>query len=118
MAIPKPVRELVAKRSGGVCEGCGQARATDMHHRRFKSRGGKDTPSNLLHLCGGMYGLPGGNHSGCHGIAHSGRQGALRGWAVPSGWMEPAEFPYQGPDGSWWLLDRTGGRAPAGPPEI
>lgn len=110
--IPDEVRALITARSGGVCEGCGAARATEMHHRRFRSRGGDDSADNLLHLCGW------GNHTGCHGIAHSGRQGALRGWAVPSGWMEPAEFPYQGPDGSWWLLDRTGGRAPAGPPEI
>ena len=65
MSFPPRVRRLIVARSGGVCEGCGHADATEMHHRKYKSRGGKDTPSNALHLCGW------GNHTGCHGAAHS-----------------------------------------------
>lgn len=106
MAIPQKVRDIVAERSQGVCEGCSAAPAVEMHHRRFKSRGGKDTPSNLLHLCGW------GNHTGCHGVAHSGNRGTNLGWAVPSGWVEPGDVPFQNPHG-WWLLDDDGGIRPA-----
>ena len=81
-AIPGPVQDVVRARSGGVCEGCRSAPATEMHHRRYRSRGGEHTPSNLLHLCGA------GNHTGCHGIAHS-KTGHDRGWSVHS-WRDPA----------------------------
>lgn len=104
MAIPKKVRDIVAARSRGVCEGCLSARATEMHHRRFKSRGGKDEVSNLLHLCGW------GNHTGCHGLAHSGISGTRRGWAIPSGLEHPSSFAYQDSNSQWWLLDNDGGR--------
>ena len=42
----------VGLRSHGVCELLGDRPATEMHHRRRKSQGGKDTPENLLHLSG------------------------------------------------------------------
>ena len=78
------------------------AAATEIHHRKFRSRGGTHDPSNLIHLCGF------GNHTGCHGIAHSERGHEL-GWSVHS-WDEPARVPVRYPDGSWWLLDHSGGR--------
>lgn len=84
MSFPASVRKVVAKRSGGVCEGCGNAPATEFHHRRFKSRGGKDTVPNCLHLCGW------GNHTGCHGLAHS--ASPPPGWAVHS-WESPELVP-------------------------
>ena len=77
--IPQAVRNVVSQRSGGICESCGQARATEMHHRLFRSQGGLHTPSNLLHLCGW------GNHTGCHGTAHSGALAVLLGLTVESG---------------------------------
>ncbi|WP_282580680.1 HNH endonuclease [Microbacterium aurugineum] len=89
MSIPKKVRDAVQERSGGICEGCGIRRATDMHHRKYRSRGGKHTPSNLVHLCGGESGLSGGNHSGCHGRAHG--PNPPQGWSLPSGRCDPAE---------------------------
>lgn len=58
-------RRIVAKRSGGLCEGraliatvdpvaasaC-KKRAVDLHEKRKRSRGGSITdPANILHLC-------------------------------------------------------------------
>jgi len=75
----------VRKRAAGICEGCGAAPATEFHHRIYRSRGGLDTVVNLLHLCGW------GNHTGCHGIAHT-IVGAQTGWSV-HGWNDPALVP-------------------------
>lgn len=66
-------------RSGGVCEGCGLAEAKEAHHCQYRSRQGPDVLGNALHLCGW------GNHTGCHGIAHSGAKGEAIGWAIRSG---------------------------------
>ncbi|OOB90335.1 HNH endonuclease [Rathayibacter sp. VKM Ac-2630] len=78
--VPIGVQLAVEARSGGMCEGCGLHRATEKHHRKFRSRGGEDTVENLLDLCGS------GNHSGCHGAAHGARPAPERceaiGWEV------------------------------------
>ena len=113
-AIPAKNRALVASRSGGMCEGCGLRRATDVHHRQYKSRGGTHAVSNLMALCGGTGGLSGGNHSGCHGVAHS-REGEDRGWSIRSG-FDPLSWParrwFTGDYGirtlGWVLLDDAG----------
>jgi hypothetical protein len=73
------------KRSRGICEGCGLAKATEAHHRQYRSRGGSDDLSNALHLCGW------GNHTGCHGVAHT-AEGESRGWSIRSGYI-PADVP-------------------------
>lgn len=83
-AIPKRVAAELEQRSRGVCEGCGKAPATEMHHRKFRSRGGLHRLGNLLHLCGW------GNHTGCHGAAHG--PDAPEGWAVHS-WEDPLLVP-------------------------
>jgi len=88
--VPEGARLAVEARSGGICEGCGQARAAEIHHRKFRSRVGSNDVENLLHLCGW------GNTSGCHGEAHGGpptpgRCAAL-GWAVAK-WEDPLEVP-------------------------
>ncbi len=44
-------RRLVAERSGGICEICSAARATDWHHRKNRSQGGGWHAANGLHLC-------------------------------------------------------------------
>lgn len=64
--MPKHHPEMVRDRSGGMCERCLVRPATEIHHRRYLSRGGKHNVANLLHLCGH------GNYDGCHGEAHSG----------------------------------------------
>ncbi|PPH51226.1 HNH endonuclease [Rathayibacter sp. AY1E1] len=78
--MPEGARAAVEVRSGGLCEGCGDVRATEVHHRKYRSRGVDHTVQNLLHLCGF------GNTSGCHGIAHgvhpSGERRPATGWAV------------------------------------
>lgn len=82
MKWPKRVAEAIEERSGGLCEGCGKRPATEKHHRKYASRGGESSVENALHLCGM------GNHTGCHGIAHSG-EGAELGFSVHS-WEEPS----------------------------
>jgi hypothetical protein len=101
---------LVRARSGGICEGCGKANATDVHHRHYRGRGGWDVASNLIHLCGGPSGLAGGNHSGCHGIAHS-KAGEDRGWSVRS-CFTPADMPLDHALHGRVLLDDGGGWSP------
>src|SRR5690348_15468566 len=81
--VPTANSTMVKVRSGGSCEGCEVETATEIHHRKFRSRGGGHEVSNLLHLCGW------GNTSGCHGKAHS--ADAPQGWAIPSGVAVPAE---------------------------
>lgn len=83
--FPPRVRKAIEERSGGVCEGCGHRPAVEMHHRKYRSRGGQHTVENALHLCGW------GNHTGCHGVAHS-AEGHELGWSVHS-WSDPAHVP-------------------------
>lgn len=52
-------RELVAERSGGLCERCGR-RGESVHHRVNRSQGGPWSGSNCVHLCGD-------GTRGCHG---------------------------------------------------
>lgn len=96
MTWPAKVARAIESRSGGLCEGCGEAPATEKHHRKYKSRGGKDVLSNALHLCGW------GNHSGCHGRAHS--DDPPEGWSVHS-WEEPRLEPVRLHVGRVVLLD-------------
>lgn len=100
MTWPAKVARAIETRSGGVCEGCGQAPAMEKHHRKFKSRGGKDTADNGLDLCGW------GNHTGCHGKAHS--SDPPKGWSVHS-WEEPSAIPVELHDGVF-LLNAFGTR--------
>lgn len=97
MTWPKKVADAIRERSEGLCEGCGERPATEMHHRQFKSRGGKDILVNALHLCGW------GNHTGCHGVAHSAEGGEL-GWSVNS-WENPALKPVLYRGVLRWLTD-------------
>lgn len=86
-------------RSFGLCEICGIHPATEIHHRQYRSRGGRHETANLLHVCGW------GNHTGCHGKAHT--EGHDNGWAVPSG-ANPADVQvlYRG---QWMYLTEDGG---------
>ncbi|SFN66740.1 HNH endonuclease [Mycetocola miduiensis] len=99
---PATIKAL-KKRSRGLCEGCGLEPATEAHHAQYKSRGGPDTLGNALHLCGW------GNHTGCHGIAHSGARGESLGWAIRSG-HNPLLVPkFRRFDSKWWRYDDEGG---------
>ena len=73
----KPVRDIITRRSQGVCERCGVNPAVQIHHRRPRAMGGTrrpDTnlPANGLHVC-----------PACHCAIESDREEALRhGWLV------------------------------------
>jgi hypothetical protein len=101
VSIPAAVIRMVEKRSGGVCEACGVRPAREKHHRQFRSRLGHDVPSNLLDLCGW------GNHTGCHGVAHS-KAGHELGLSVHS-WDEPTEVAVQHARLGRVFLDDAGG---------
>lgn len=70
-------RPVVHARSGGMCERCGAARATDVHHRQLR-RHGDHKPANLVDLC-----------RTCHNWAHGHPKDAQAlGFIVPS-WVDP-----------------------------
>lgn len=75
--MPPENVEQLSERSGNLCEGCSLKPATEIHHRRFLSRGGMHNLANLVALCSGM-----GNHNdgSCHGDAHQGD--TPEGWAI------------------------------------
>lgn len=75
-------RAIVAERSGGICEICQGAPATNIHHRQPRGMGGTrrniHTPAWLLHLCGS-------GTTGCHGRIEIQRAMAYRhGWLLRS----------------------------------
>lgn len=66
------VYQAVKERSGGLCERCYSARATEIHHRRPRSQAGADSMVNLAHMC-----------RDCHGWAHNNVQAAYEaGWLI------------------------------------
>ena len=114
-AKPKPpkrdpaeagAREIVAARSGGLCERCGRAPATNWHHRRARSAGGAWSPENGLHLCGS-------GTTGCHGeVTVNPRISYERGWSVRST-ANPADVPVWLAGKGWHHLLPDGGIRPA-----
>jgi hypothetical protein len=86
--MDKNVVKIVQERANGYCEVCGRAAGESMalHHRKLKSRGGKDTPANLISI-----------HHGCHNMktesVHLNPEWAERnGYMTPS-WQSPTEHP-------------------------
>ena len=72
-----PARPVVERRSGGMCERCGAARATDKHHRKLR-RHGDHAPANLVDLC-----------RTCHNWVHAHpAEALLAGFMCPS-WENP-----------------------------
>jgi hypothetical protein len=104
--ITQATRLIVAQRSWGRCEVCGQARATEMSHRRPKGMGGTSVaerhgPAWLIHAC---------NH--CHQqVIEKDREHARE-----MGWLLlPAETPEMKPallhtlhGHGWWYLLANG----------
>lgn len=108
-AIPEKVRETVLARAGGRCEGCGKSAPLELHHRRFRSRGGEHTVENIVALCGW------GNHTGCHGKAHSTEP--PQGWAVSRWGTDPLHIPFLSYHGLVFLT-RDGRYADASDPDF
>lgn len=97
------LREIVYARSKGYCEKCGNQlpESWALHHRKLKSRGGKDEVSNFVAL-----------HHGCHNLdtdsVHLNPARADRlGLMVPT-WQDSWECPLTLPDGSIVILDNEG----------
>lgn len=90
-AASRKAYNAVAERAGGICETCGCRPAEQMHHRKYRSRGGTDDVHNLLHIC-----------HGCHGRAHTGEGEAL-GWSVPS-WSHSDFWPVLTAHSGWVVM--------------
>jgi len=97
--MDKKIVAIVLKRADGYCEVCGGAAQETMalHHRKLKSRGGKDSPANLIWI-----------HHGCHNLRTDSihlnpEKAEHKGYMVPS-WQEPTEVPINLPDGRFALL--------------
>jgi hypothetical protein len=97
--LDKKVVKIVEDRAGNYCEVCGGPALPSMalHHRKLKSRGGQDTPGNIIRI-----------HHGCHNlrtdsIHHNPEKASQKGWMVSS-WQNPSEVPFVRPDGSIVLL--------------
>lgn len=83
--IPAKVRKLVLDRAQGRCEKCGELSGhLELHHRQYRSRGGKHLASNIVALDGW------GNHTGHHGWAHTDLQAEVEGFSIRSG-FDPHE---------------------------
>lgn len=114
-AKPKPAkrdpaetqaRAVVKVRSGGVCERCGRAPATNWHHRQGRSAGGVWSPENGLHLCGS-------GSTGCHGeVTVNPAISYEMGWSVRST-QNPAHVPVWLAGKGWHYLLPDGGVRPA-----
>lgn len=77
-------REIVAERSGGLCEICGRRGRLEKAHRLARSQQGAWDPSNILDLC-----------SGCHQWNHAHPVHSCdeaNGWHLPSG-SDPIQCP-------------------------
>lgn len=101
--MDRRIVEIVEARAGNYCETCGGPALPSMalHHRKLKSRGGKDTPANLIRV-----------HHGCHNLRSDSihanpEKASQKGWMVGS-WQEPHEVPFIRPDGSIVLLHDDG----------
>lgn len=101
--MDKKVVKIVEDRAGNYCEVCGSVALPSMalHHRKLKSRGGQDTPSNLIKI-----------HHGCHNLNTDSihlnpAKAEAKGWLCPS-WREPNEHPFVKPDGTIILLQDDG----------
>lgn len=98
----KKIAETVLSRAGFYCEKCGKVGSDfALHHRKLKSRGGKDAVSNLIAV-----------HHECHNLGtdsiHNNPELAqVKGWMVPS-WADPADFPITLPSGDIVRLTEDG----------
>ena len=48
----RQIRAAVLKRDRQICQACGKSPASQVHHIKGRHNGGKDTPPNLVTLCG------------------------------------------------------------------
>lgn len=105
-------RITVRRRSGGCCEVCGVAAATNFQHRKARSQGGEWSAVNGLDVCGA------GNYAGCHGRIHQNPEEAYaNGWSVRST-DDPAAIPFTHWQWGPARLDESGAYLPVPAPEV
>ena len=101
--MDKKIAETVLARAKGYCEACGlPGDDFALHHRKLKSRGGKDEVANLIAV-----------HHKCHNLGtdsiHLNPQKAtIKGFMVPS-WALPEEYPLHLHGVKIVVLDNEGG---------
>jgi len=101
-SVDKKIAETVLARAKGYCEACGlPGDDFALHHRKLKSRGGKDEVANLIAV-----------HHKCHNLGTKSIHlnptlATVKGWMVPS-WAEPAEYPLHLHDAEVVVLDNKG----------
>lgn len=97
--MDKSIVKLVQERAGNYCEACGGVADEGMalHHRKLKSRGGKDSASNLISV-----------HHKCHNLGtksiHLNPAWASEKGFMVASWQEPEETPMSLPSGGFALL--------------
>ena len=97
------LRALTYSRCKGYCEFCGKQLGDSwaLHHRKLRSRGGKDEISNFVAL-----------HHECHNLGTNSvhlnpKKATESGHIVPS-WQEPQECPVILPSGQCVILTNEG----------
>jgi hypothetical protein len=105
--IKKDIVELVLQRANGYCEMCGKVlNDYALHHRKLKSRGGKDSVSNLMVL-----------HHECHNMGTYSVH-MTPGASTKAGYMvrscaEPEDVPVMQPDGTFVIFKENGDKEKA-----
>lgn len=61
--LPGTCRDRVKRRDSSRCRWCGTTDEVQIHHVRYRSEGGPDTPRNLISIC-----------ATCHALAHSNKK--------------------------------------------
>jgi hypothetical protein len=97
------MREMVRVRCGGYCEKCGKplTETWALHHRKLRSRGGKDTVSNLVAL-----------HHECHNTGtdsvHLNPSASNQAGLMVATWQDSEDTPLILPSGAIVLLTDDG----------
>lgn len=99
--MDKQIAKTVLERANGYCERCGKVADLALHHRKLKSRGGKDEISNLVAVCHNCHNL------GSDSIHLNPQIATLKGWMVPT-YATPEDFPLHLADGNIVRLDNQG----------
>ena len=85
--LDKQIAETVLARARGFCERCGvPSHDLALHHRKLKSRGGKDEVANLVAVCHKCHNL------GTHSIHLRPKEATEKGWMV-SAYQNPEDVP-------------------------
>ena len=102
LVLKQEIAEAVLGRSRGFCERCGKpSHDLALHHRKLRSRGGKDSVTNLVAVCHKCHNL------GTHSIHLNPKEATEKGWMV-SAWGDPDLTPITLSDGTQALLKDDG----------